>query len=168
METEADVFNSSNTTSPVSVTQEEENPLNTSQVTESTVLPVKRPRMHKPKSKSADHSIELAKLSLLQQVQDTLSASNADSEELFGQQVASELRSIKDRTLQLRLRRNIMNIIYDTQEAEQAGNSQPSGLQVRSPFYPTHPYQVQPTPQEYPSPSPLAQPMSFLKMMNSE
>ncbi|XP_055020895.1 uncharacterized protein LOC129412059 [Boleophthalmus pectinirostris] len=176
VETESDVFTSSDTASPVSVTQEEENASNSSTVTPSTDQPVKRPKVQKVKPKSTEHSIEMAKLSLLQQVQNTLSGSNADSEEVFGQQVASELRNIKDRALQLRLRRNIMNIIYDTQEAEQAGHSQFAGPHptpgpqprpyTTTPMYPMHPYQAQPPSQDYQAPS--TQPMSFLKMINSE
>ncbi|CAI5661128.1 uncharacterized protein LOC112842915 [Oreochromis niloticus] len=162
---EADVFMSSNTTSPVSVSQEEENTSNSPPISESKGR-LKRHRVQKYAPKSAEHSIEMTKLSLLQQVQQTLSASNADSEELFGQQVASELRNIKDRALQLRLKRNIMNMIYDTQEAEQGGHhSQFAGSQVRPPCYPTQPHQVQPPPE---CQAPSTQPMSFLKMLNSE
>ncbi|KAL3971397.1 fumarate hydratase, class II [Sarotherodon galilaeus] len=145
---EADVLMSSNTTSPVSVSQEEENTSNSPPTSESTGRPVKRCRVQKHAPKSAEHSTEMTKLSLLQQVQQTLSACNADSEELFGQQVASELRNIKDRALQLQLKRNIMNMIYDTQEAEQGSHhSQFAGSQVRPPWYPTQPHQVQPPPQ---------------------
>lgn len=163
---EEDVLMSSNTTSPVSVSQEEENTSNSPPISESTGRLVKRPRVQKHAPKSTEHSIEMTKLSLLQQVQQTLSASNADSEELFGQQVASELRNIKDRALQLRLKRNIMNMIYDTQEAEQGGHhSQFAGSQVRPPWYPTQPHQVQPPPD---CQAPSTQPMSFLKMLNSE
>ncbi|KAL3976395.1 hypothetical protein ACER0C_022281 [Sarotherodon galilaeus] len=159
---EADVLISSNTTSPVSVSQEDENTSNSPPITESTgrllmasdsglvsVLVLldlsAAPRVQKPSPKSAEHSIDMAKLSLLQQVQKILSGSNADSEELFGQQVASELRNIKDRALQLRLKRNIMNMIYDTQEAEQGSHSQFAGSQVRPPWYPIHPHQPPPT-----------------------
>ncbi|XP_015248611.1 PREDICTED: uncharacterized protein LOC107096463 [Cyprinodon variegatus] len=77
----------------------------------------------KQKPQSAQQCLEMAELSLLQQIQKTL-VSNADSTELFGQQVASELRNIRDRAIQLRLRRNIMNMIYDAQEAEHIGQSQ--------------------------------------------
>lgn len=65
MENEADVLSSSTTTSPVSVTQEEENPSNSLSVTESTGQTVQRPILQKPKPKSAEHSIEMDKLSLL-------------------------------------------------------------------------------------------------------
>lgn len=44
---------------------------------------------------------------------------------MFGQQVANELRNVKDKALQLKLRRNIMNMLYDAQEAEQASQYQP-------------------------------------------
>lgn len=151
-----------NTTSPVSVAQKEESSSTSSQVMESTGQPAKRPRLTKHTPKSAEHSIEMAKLALLQQVQQTLAGSNADSEQLFGQQVASELRNIKGRALQLRLRRNIMNIIYDTQEVEHAGHAQ----FARPPLYPMHPYHVQPPSQDNQAPS--TQPMSYRNMLNSE
>ncbi|KAM4565474.1 uncharacterized protein V3H82_014502 isoform 2-T2 [Fundulus diaphanus] len=111
VESEADVLSSSDATSPVSVVQEEESspPV--------TCQPVQKQRVKKQKPQSAQHSLEMTKLSLLQQVQKALS-STADPAELFGQQVASELRNIKDRAVQLRLKRDIMNMIYDAQEAE--------------------------------------------------
>ncbi|KAL3992616.1 interferon gamma receptor 1 [Sarotherodon galilaeus] len=161
---EADVLMSSNTTSPVSVSQEEENTSNSPPISESTGRLVKRPRVQKHAPKSAEHSIEMTKLSLLQQVQQTLSASNADSEELFGQQVASELRNIKDRALQLRLKRNIMNMIYDTQEAEQGGHH--SQFVTASHLgIPPNLIRSSPPPD---CQAPPTQPMCFLKMLNSE
>lgn len=100
---------------------------------------VKRPRVQKPNSKSAEHNTEMAKLSLLQK---TLSGSDADSEERFGQQVASELRNINNPALQLRVKRKIMNVIYDAQEtalSEQGSQCQFPGTQVRPPLYPIPP-----------------------------
>jgi len=75
------------------------------------------------KAKSSDSNIEMAKLTLLKQVHSTLSATNYCLE-MFDQQVANELRNVKDNALQLRLRRNIMNMLYDAQEAERASQYQ--------------------------------------------
>ncbi|KAK7918607.1 hypothetical protein WMY93_009891 [Mugilogobius chulae] len=79
-----------------------------------------RPNVKKSKKTTPEENIETAKLELLKQVQSTLSASaNADSDDIFGQQVAVELRNIKDKTLKLRVKRKIMNMLYDMQEEEQ-------------------------------------------------
>lgn len=43
---------------------------------------------------------------------------STDSFTLFGQQVADEMRKIKDNMTQTRLKRNIMTMIYDAQESE--------------------------------------------------
>lgn len=149
----------------------------------------KRPRFSKAKGKSSDaNNVELAKLTLLKQVHNTLSSTTNDSEEVFGQQVANELRSIKDRVLQLRVRRNIMNILYDALEAEQArehvtlSQYQPGGVpfmgsqstQGRYDRYtavpmqvPHPPYQSQPA-QQTQSQSLQPQPMSFIRMINED
>lgn len=85
------------------------------------MTPPKRPRISKPKAKSSDATnIKLAELSLLKQVHSMLSSTANDSEEVFGQQVANELRNIKDQVDQHRVKRNIMNLLYDAPEAEQA------------------------------------------------
>lgn len=172
VDTEADVEDvTSNISSSLSEATEDPSP----PVQVSSGHSVKRPRVQKPSAKSAEHNIEMVKLSLLQQVQKTLSASDADSEERFGQQVASELRNIKNPALQLRLRRNIMNLIYDVQEtafSEQGSlpenlhdsQSQFPGTQVRLPLYPMRPYQVQPAPQSHHA---TTQPNSFLSMLNN-
>ncbi|KAK5848786.1 hypothetical protein PBY51_008479 [Eleginops maclovinus] len=136
----------------------------------------KRPRVQKSNSKFDEHNLEMAKLFVLQQVQKTLSGSDADSEERFGQQVASELRNLTNPAVQLRVRRNIMNLIYDAQETaiSQQGSvpgnlygsqAQFPGTQVRPPLYPMlHPYQVQSAPQSHQA---TTQPMSFLSMLNT-
>ncbi|XP_038153207.1 uncharacterized protein LOC119791263 isoform X2 [Cyprinodon tularosa] len=121
----------------------------------STCQLVRKQVATKKKPESAQ-SLEMAKLSLLQQIQRTL-ASNEDSNELFGQQVASELRNIRDGAVQLRLKRNIMNMIYDALEADRTGPSQ-YATQLSSPsLYPC---------QNYPLPS--SQPMSFTSMMHHD
>lgn len=115
----------------------------------------KRPRLTRTKAKPLESNIEMAKLTLLKQVHSTLSAANNDSLEVFGQQVANELRNIKDKAVQLRLRRNIMNMLYDAQEAEQASQYQPlfvgpSSSQSR-PYTPVPvQYQVYKAPQQSP------------------
>ncbi|XP_063048451.1 uncharacterized protein LOC134442034 [Engraulis encrasicolus] len=165
---EDSIVSMSNTPSPVTVTPDEE----TTPPTESTGQAVKRPRATKPTMKAAD--MEMVKLSLLQRVQNTLESPPADAEEVFGQQVASEVRSIKDRVLQLRLKRDIMNLIYDAQEAEMAfqmpntNTSHPGsyghpGPHPRLQYQGMQPYQPQaPSPQD---PSASTQPM--YRMLNN-
>lgn len=107
---DVDTFTASNTPSPVSSS-------------ESTDRSVKRPRVLKPKPKTAVHNMDMVKLSLLQQVHKIVATSTPDYEKLFGQQEASELRAIKDRALQSRPLLHCM-----------------------------HPYQGQPTPPRLPGP----------------
>jgi len=133
------------------------------------------------KAKSSDSNIEMAKLTLLKQVHSTLSATNYCLE-MFDQQVANELRNVKDNALQLRLRRNIMNMLYDAQEAEQASQYQPpfvgpAASQTR-PFSASaislpvqyQAYQVQHNPQSeldhQAQSQSLPQPLSFVRMLN--
>lgn len=137
----------------------------------------KRPRLGRTKAKPSDSNIEMAKLTLLKQVHSTLSATN-DCLEMFGQQVANELSNVKDKTLQLKLRRNIMNMLYDAQEAEQASQYQP--LFVGAPSSQTRPFtsvpvqhqvnQAQQSPQSELDHQAQSQsqppPLSFVRMLN--
>lgn len=117
METEPDFLRfSSNTTSPLSGVEESSLPMRCQLIQKQAVK--------KQKPESAQHSLEMAKLSLLQQIQIKPILSNVDSEELVGQQVPSELRNLRDRAVELRLGQNIINMIYDTQEADNTGQSQ--------------------------------------------
>jgi hypothetical protein len=142
----------------------------------------KRPRLGRTKAKPSDSNIEMAKLTLLKQVHSTLSATNNDCLEMFGQQVANELRNVKDKALQLRLRRNIMmlhdHMLYDAQEAEQASQYQPPF--VGAPSSQTRPftsvpvqyqiYQAQQSPQSeldhQAQSQSLPAPLSFVRMLN--
>ncbi|XP_049323079.1 uncharacterized protein LOC125806764 [Astyanax mexicanus] len=144
----------------------------------------KIPRTSKTKVRSSDTTnIELLKMSLLKQIQCTLSSAD-NSEDVFGQQVASELKKIQNSAVQLRVRRSIMNMLYDAQEEEQArkhghnsqfppfsaphaappiyGHYTPIGISVpSSPFHTQHSLQSQ-------SQSLQPQPPSFLQMMNTD
>lgn len=138
----------------------------------------KRPRLGRTKAKPSDSNNEMAKLTLLKQVHSTLSATNNDCLEMFGQQVANELRNVKDKALQLRIRRNIMNMLYDAQEAEQASQYQPPF--VGEPSSQTRPltsvpvqyqvYQAQQSPQSeldhQAQSKSLPPPLSFIRMLN--
>lgn len=90
--------------------------------------------------------IELQKLSVLKQMANVVQNTNNDSFNLFGQQIAEELRKIKDNMVQTRLKRNIMNMIYDAQESEMYTQQQHATTSHTSSKYPA----VYPT---YPSPS---------------
>lgn len=90
--------------------------------------------------------IELQKLSVLKQMANVVQNTNNDSFNLFGQQIAEELRKIKDNMVQTRLKRNIMNMIYDAQESEMYTQQQHATTSHTSSKYPA----MYPT---YPSPS---------------
>lgn len=68
----------------------------------------KRPRLGRTKAKPSDTNTEKAKLTMLEQVHSTLSATSNDCLEVL---VSSK------HALHLRLRRNIMNMLYAVQEA---------------------------------------------------
>lgn len=139
---------------------------------------VKKPRLAKAKEKPSDSNIEMEKLKLLKQVHSTLSATNNDCLEVFGQQVANELRNVKDKAMQLRLRRSIMNMLYDAQEAEQASQYQPSSVGPPSsrPYTPVpvqyQVYQAQQSPQSQLDHQAQSQsqppPLSFVRMINMQ
>ena len=63
--------------------------------------------------------MEKEKVDILRNVSTTLLAAGQDVEDIFGKQVACELKHVQDRTTRLRLRRNIMLMLYDAQENEQ-------------------------------------------------
>ncbi|XDV47030.1 hypothetical protein PO909_016779 [Leuciscus waleckii] len=91
------------------------------------------------KSQSAD-AIEMEKLKILQQMSTAFKAGRskptADSDSNFGAQVAEELRSIKNTVVKTRLKRKIMNDLYEAQENDaQASNS----YQLPPSIYPVPP-----------------------------
>ena len=70
------------------------------------------------KRKARTEDIELQKLLVLKQMAAKVDADQADGFTTFGNQVASELRLIKDPANLTRLKRRIVNMIYDTQDSE--------------------------------------------------
>lgn len=68
---------------------------------------------------SSENDIELQKLEFLKRMAAKVEAEpTPDTFTTFGNQVASEMRLIQDPALLTSLKRNIMNQIYDTQDAE--------------------------------------------------
>ncbi|CAL8341619.1 unnamed protein product [Arctogadus glacialis] len=63
--------------------------------------------------------MEKEKVDILRNVSTTLLAAGQDVEDILGKQVACELKQVQDRTTRLRLRHNIMLMLYDAQENEQ-------------------------------------------------
>ncbi|XP_070406363.1 uncharacterized protein [Nothobranchius furzeri] len=158
---DADVSNSS-----PALEEEEESSSNSSELSRSMRQPTQKPGMHnsdtkKNTSKKSEQNLEMVKLSLLKQVQSSLSQS--DAEEQFGQQVAAEMRNVKDKHSQLRLRRSIMNLIYDAQEAEQAGQCPVPHVSPAPSF---HMQQFQPPRNDNFLLSPS--PMSYRHLLNSD
>ena len=93
----------------------------------------------------------MEKLKILQQMSTAFTAGRskpiADSDSNFGAQVAEELRSIKNTVVKTRLKRKIMNDVYEAQENDaQASNS----YQLPPSIYPVpssvHMPNTQPTP----------------------
>ncbi|XP_030237135.1 uncharacterized protein LOC115561314 [Gadus morhua] len=82
--------------------------------------PVQESRAQRKKRKpTRDVEMEMEKVDILRNVSKTLLAAGQDVEDIFGKQVACELKHVQDRTTRLRLRRNIMLMLYDAQENEQ-------------------------------------------------
>ncbi|XP_062861167.1 uncharacterized protein LOC134323555 [Trichomycterus rosablanca] len=99
---------------------------------ESTAKGVKRKRR-------SEADVELQKLVVLKQMAAKVDAdSTPDVFTTFGNQVALELRQIQDPAIVTRLKRNIMNMIYDAQEHER---SRPSSSHAPYTFQPINPPQ---------------------------
>ncbi len=71
----------------------------------------------KSRDKSADE-LELEKVTILKKVSETLVDASKDVEQTFGKQGVSEMKLIKDPLTKMRLRRNIIMMLYDAQENE--------------------------------------------------
>ncbi|XP_062239063.1 uncharacterized protein wu:fb74b10 [Platichthys flesus] len=83
--------------------------------------PTREPAQSAPrgvKRKARTEDIELQKLLVLKQMAAKVDADHADGFTTFGNQVASELRLISDPANLTRLKRQIVNMIYDTQDSE--------------------------------------------------
>lgn len=100
-----------------SSTAVEETPLPVSTDTRNTQMESSTRRVKRKWRSETD--IELQKLVFLKQIAAKGAADlTADAFTTFGNQVASELRLIQDPAYLTRLKRNIMNMIYDTQDTE--------------------------------------------------
>ncbi len=71
----------------------------------------------KSRDKLADE-LELEKVTILKNVSETLVDASKDVDQTFGKQVVSEMKLIKDPLTKMRLRRNIIMMLYDAQENE--------------------------------------------------
>lgn len=122
------------------------------------------------KRKVTESEIELQKLEYLKQMSASVNSGFSqpcDSAAAFGQQVAAELRAIQDPVTLARLKKNIMNLVYDTLEAT---------LNTPPPTYTT------PSTSTYIAPHPIYQnqqylhtqharqehPVSYRQMLNDE
>lgn len=103
---------------------------------ESSTKQVKRKRR-------SENDIELQKLVVLKQMASKVEAdSTPDVFTTFGNQVASELRLIQEPEILTRLKRNIMNMIYDAQDNERSRSSSspaPPEVFTFQPINPPHP-----------------------------
>ncbi len=57
-------------------------------------------------------------MTILKNVSETLVDASKDVDQTFGKQVVSEMKLIKDPLTKMRLRRNIIMMLYDAQENE--------------------------------------------------
>ncbi|XP_029969510.1 WW domain-binding protein 11-like isoform X4 [Salarias fasciatus] len=92
----------------------------------STVTPSTQCKRRK-KSQSGD-AIEQQKVKLLQQMCDAVDASRskpADADTTFGAQVTQELKAITNAPIKTRVKRQIMNALYEAQELDQSSTLPP-------------------------------------------
>lgn len=121
----------------------------------------------KRKSRSVP-DVELQKLAVLKQMAAKVEADpTPDAFTTFGNQVASELRLLQDAANVTRLKRNIMNMIYDAQDAERNISSSSHSHSPTAPytFHPilTHLPSVQSYPQHMPPEG--SRPQGFLQRL---
>lgn len=92
----------------------------------------------KRKSRSVP-DVELQKLAVLKQMAAKVEADpTPDAFTTFGNQVASELRLLQDAANVTRLKRNIMNMIYDAQDSERNISSSSHSPSAPYTFQPIH------------------------------
>ncbi|KAM9310164.1 uncharacterized protein KZ484_026107 isoform 1-T1 [Pholidichthys leucotaenia] len=72
----------------------------------------------KPKKNQTVDPLEQRKLELLRNISETIRRPAADSNDTFGKLVAMELRLIKSPVMKTKLKRKIMNMIYEAQECD--------------------------------------------------
>ncbi|KAF7200673.1 uncharacterized protein [Nothobranchius furzeri] len=100
--------------------------------------PAKKPKKSQTEPKA--DAIEMEKLKILQQMATAFQAgrsrpSSANSDSNFGAQVAEELRLIKNPLIKTRLKRKIMNDLYEAQENDDI-DARPSNSYQLPPTYP--------------------------------
>lgn len=79
----------------------------------------------KPREKSVDQ-IEMEKVKILKSMSETLLDASQDVDQTFAKQVVSEMKLIKDPLTKMRLRRNILMMLYDAHENEVRSASNPN------------------------------------------
>lgn len=139
--------------------------------TEHRLFPL--PSLQKKKRKSDIDTFEQQKLDLLQQMSASVLAP-PDEYHSFGSQVAVELRLIKNTSIQTKVKRQIMNALYDAQEADQCSSLHmpaatyppltPAQMASSTPVYtqiPQHYHQHKP-------PQGPVQPQTYLGMLHLE
>lgn len=95
---------------------------------------------HGPKRHKGDpDSIEQRKLKLLEQMSASVCIA-PDPYSSFGNQVAVELGLIKNKSIQTKVKKQIMNALFEAQEADQSSQSPSSHMppSTYSPLTPTH------------------------------
>ncbi|KAI7802736.1 uncharacterized protein LOC130562529 isoform X2 [Triplophysa rosa] len=86
--------------------------------------PNNRKAKKKPREKSVDQ-IEMEKVKILKTMSETLLDASQDVDQTFAKQVVSEMKLIKDPLTKMRLRRNILMMLYDAHENEVSSASNP-------------------------------------------
>ncbi|XP_077052052.1 uncharacterized protein LOC143747045 [Siphateles boraxobius] len=121
-ETEEDVFESSTSTSTSHHTSGPSTPQTSLEASSSHQhRQVPERAYYKPKQKLRDKSLdelEIEKVTILKNVSETLVNAGTDVDQTFGKQVVTEIKLIKDPLTKMRLRRNILMMLYDAHENE--------------------------------------------------
>ncbi|KAK6486780.1 hypothetical protein HHUSO_G10453 [Huso huso] len=109
-----------------------------------------RPSSHSRKStwKNQEVELERQKLAILEKMSNQVQ--NQDSVAIFCKHAASEMRQIKDESIQRRLRRNIISMIYDAQEEDQQRNITQTSAHPTSMYGSYNPRLAQPSPHYMP------------------
>ncbi|XP_048054368.1 uncharacterized protein LOC125273144 [Megalobrama amblycephala] len=122
-ETEEDVCESSTSTSHhTSTSSTPQTPLETSSSHHHHKVTINPERAnYKAKQKSRDKSsdeLEIEKVNILKNMSESLVDASKDVDQTFGKQVVTEMKLIKDPLTKMRLRRNILMMLYDAHENE--------------------------------------------------
>lgn len=118
-ETEEDVCESSTSTSHHTSTPSTQETSSSHHHHKVTINPERA--HYKAKQKSRDKSsdeLEIEKVNILKNMSESLVDANKDVDQTFGKQVVTEMKLIKDPLTKMRLRRNILMMLYDAHENE--------------------------------------------------